>query len=213
MKLFRELEFADGRIIRLPYSPFGWGNSPSMRFGPLAIPLLLAGTGLMAAGQIQAGRAAAAEGKSAQNIANYNAAVMEQQAKAERAAGEFKQVRQAEAGERIKSSMQAALGKAGGGPQLLPESEQAAELELENLMIGYESELTAKRAESQAELDRLQGKLYKQKGRNLATASYLGAGSTLLTGLGVAGYLSNIGVDKGATYYGQSGGGWSSSPT
>ena len=161
------------------------------RYDPVTL-LIIAGAGLGAAGQIQSGRAAAAEGKSAQNIANYNAAVMEQQAKTERLRGGFEQVRQAKRGERVKSSMQAALGAAGGlgaGSSLLLESEQAAELELENLMIGYESELAAGRAESQATLDRLQGKLYRQKGRNLATASYIGAGSTLLTGLGMAGYL------------------------
>ena len=146
----------------------------------LAIPLILAGTGLGVAGQLQQGIAAEAEAKSAQNIANYNAAVMEQQAKAERAKGAFLQVRQAERGERVMSAAQAR------GASLLVEAEQATELELENLLIGYESEVSAGRAESQATLDRLQGKLYRQKGKNLRTASYFGAGSTLLTGFGTA---------------------------
>ncbi len=160
------------------------------------ITLLLIGTGLGVAGQLQQGAAAAAEAKSAQNIANYNAAVMEQQAEAERKAGAFKQIRQAKRGERVMSSLQAGLGMAGGlgaGTSLLLESEQAAELELENLLIGYESEVSAGRAESQAVLDRLQGKLYRQKGKSLRTASYFGAGATLLTGLGAAGYMRGKG--------------------
>ena len=158
-----------------------------------AMALMAAGVGLGVAGQIQQGRAAEAEARSAQNIANYNAAVMEQQAESERRAGQFRGIRQAKAGERVKSSLQAAIGKA-GSPSLMLEAEQAAELELENLMIGYESELAAGRYESQATLDRMQGELYRRKGRNLATASYIGAGSTLLMGAGMMGMMGGGGT-------------------
>ena len=144
---------------------------------------------LMAAGQIQQGRAAEAEAKSAQNMANYNALVQEREAKATRAATDFKQMRQAKEAERIKSSMLAKMGQGsipGAGTNVLIQGEQAEELELENLLIGYEGELTAQRSESQAAADRLQGKIYKQKGKNLKTASYYKAGSSLLTGFGNA---------------------------
>ena len=127
-----------------------------------------------------------AEGKSAQNIAEYNAKVAEQQAEAELAAGAFKQIRQAKKGERIKSSLIADIGGAGGvpgtGTGLLLESEQADELELENLLIGYESEVSARRSESQATLDRLQGRLAKMRGKNLARAANVQFGTQLLTG-------------------------------
>lgn len=157
---------------------------------PLAIPLIIAGTGIAAAGQIQAGRAAEAEAKSAQNIANYNAAVQEQQAKVARQKAGFEQRRQAKRGERVKSALRAQLGAAGAeidvGAPLLLQAEQAAELELENLLIGYEGEITAGRAMSQATLDRLQGKLSRQRGKATQQASYFKAGSTLLTGFGTA---------------------------
>jgi len=131
-----------------------------------------------------------AEGKSAQNIANYNAAVAEQQAEAARQKAAFEQKRQAQQAERIKSAQTAKIAAAGGlGSPVASDlaAEQAAELELENLLIGYEGEVTAKRAESQAVLDRLQGKLAKQRGVSAARAANVGFGLQLAT-LGLSAY-------------------------
>jgi hypothetical protein len=131
-----------------------------------------------------------AEGKSAQNIANYNAAVSEQEAAAQRQKARFEQERQAKEAERKKSAQIAKIAGAGGlGSPVAADlvAEQAAELELENLLIGYEGEVAAKRAESQATLDRLQGKLAKQRGKNAARAANVGFGMQL-TGLGLSGY-------------------------
>jgi len=148
--------------------------------------LMLAGAGVAAAGQIQAGRVAEAEGKSAQNLANYNAAVMEQEAKAAEQKGRFEQQRQAKKAERIKSRLRASIAKTGAvvgvGTPLLVETEQAAELDLENLLIGYEARTMARRARSQAEIDRLSGKVAKRRGKAERLASYTQAGTTLLTG-------------------------------
>lgn len=151
-------------------------------------PLIIAGAGVMAAGQIQAGREAAAEAASTERIANYNAAVQEQEARAIEQKSKFEQVRQAEEAERIKGKLRAKLSAAGvrtdvGTPLLLAE-EQTAELELERQLIGYEARTEAQRARTQAQLDILQGKLSKQKGRAARKASYFKAGSTLLTGFG-----------------------------
>lgn len=151
--------------------------------------LYVASTALSAAGQIQAGRVAEAQSKSAQNIANYNAAVQEREALALKQKAAFESKRQAKRAARVKSRLRAALGAAGGlGSPVAADlaAEQAAELELENLLIGYEGEIGAQRALSQAELDRLQGKLYRQKGKAARQASYFRAGSTLLQGFGTA---------------------------
>ena len=155
----------------------------------------LVGVGLavMAAGQVKQGQAASAEGKSAENIANYNAAVSDREAKAQRAKASFDQKRQAKKGARTKSAMEARIAAAGGaGSQIEGElmAEQAEELELENLLIGYEGEIGAKRAESQATIDRLQGKVARRKGKAQATASYMKAGGTFLMGLGQAGSVT-----------------------
>lgn len=130
-----------------------------------------------------------AEGRSAQNLAEYTAQVEEQQAKAVRAKTKFEQRRQAKAGERVKSALRARLGAAGAevsaGTPLLLSAVQAAELELENLLIGYEGEVAARRAESQAVLDRLQGKLARQRGKSAARQANIQFGmqtASLLTG-------------------------------
>lgn len=131
-----------------------------------------------------------AQGRSAQNIAEYNAQVAEQEAKAARAKTEFEQRRQAKAGARVKSALRTKIAVAGGGVQPLLEAVQAAELELENLLIGYEGEVVARRAESQAVLDRLQGQLARQRGKTAARQASIQFGmqvASLLTGFGGSG--------------------------
>ena len=81
------------------------------------------------------------EGKSAQNIANYKAEVAEQAAKSIKLQSAFDQQQQAKEAERIKSMVAANIGAAGaaGSPVAIDiKTEQAKELELENLLIGYE---------------------------------------------------------------------------
>ena len=80
--------------------------------GALAVPLILAGTGVAAAGAIQSGRVARATGENAQRIANYNAAVQQQQAKATRRRATIAQRRQAERAARIKSTLLSKIGAA-----------------------------------------------------------------------------------------------------
>ena len=137
-----------------------------------------------------------AEGESAQNIANYNAEVAEQEAAAVRMKAKFEQIRQAKRAERIKGALTADIAKAGGlGSPVAADlsAEQAAELELENLLIGYEGEVGAKRAESQAILDRLQGKLAKERGRSAASQA------NIQFGLQLASFASPFGGSGGST--------------
>ena len=131
-----------------------------------------------------------AEGKSAQNIAEFNAQVQEQEAKAIRQAGAFKSKRQAKAGTRIQSELTTKIAAAGGlGSPVAADlaAEQAEELELENLLIGFEAEVGARRALNRAELDRLQGRLAKQRGKSAARRANIQFGvqvATLLSGFG-----------------------------
>jgi len=167
---------------------------------PLAIPLMAAGVGLGVYGQIQAGKAAEVEAKSAQAIANYNAAVQEREAKAIEQRTSLEQRRQAEEAAREMSRIQAGLGVAGAAPTvgapLLIQAKQASEFELENLMIGYRGQTEAARARSAAEIERMGGKLAMQRGRAAKRAAYIGAGTTLLTGLGAMGMYGKPTVKK-----------------
>lgn len=151
--------------------------------------LLLAGAGVAAAGAIQQGRAAEAAAESAQNIAEYNAAVQEREAQAIRQKATFEQKRQAERAAKVKSALTARLAAAGGlGAPVAADlaAEQAAELELENLLIGFKGEVGARRALSQAELDRLSGRVARRRGEAKKQAALFRAGTTLLTGFGTA---------------------------
>lgn len=125
-----------------------------------------------------------AEGKSAQNIAEFNAQIEEQNAIAVKNKALFEQQRQAKKGTAIKSSQIARLAKGGGlGSPVTGDlvAEQASELELENLLIGFEGEVAAQQRLSQAELDRLSGRLSKQRGKSAARAANVGFGIQLAT--------------------------------
>ncbi len=130
-----------------------------------------------------------AEGKSAQNIANFNAAVARQTGVAAKAKAKFGQKRQAESAARTKSALIAKIAVGGGLDSPVTAdiiAEQAAELELENLLIGFEGEVAAQQAESQAQLDLLQGRLSKAKGKAAARSANVQFGIQLAT-LGVGG--------------------------
>lgn len=147
--------------------------------------LAMYGAGLAAAGQIQQGRAIQAQAASAESMAAYNAAVQKREAQAIEQKARFEQSRQAKRAARVKSALTAKIATAGGlGSPVAADlaAEQAAELELENLLIGYEGEVGAQRALSQAELDRLSGRMAKRRGKAAVTTSRIRAGTTLLTG-------------------------------
>jgi len=162
---------------------------PAAKYAVSPAGLKMIGTGISVAGQLQAGRVAEAEMTSAQRMADYNARLKEREAKIKRQETGFAQKRQAERAARIRSTLTARLGKAGGiGAPVAADlaAAQAEELELEQAMIGYMGETAAVSAESQAELDRLQGKIYGRRGKAARRASYYRAGTSLLTGFGSA---------------------------
>jgi hypothetical protein len=153
--------------------------------------MAVAGTVVSAGGAVYQGMAANTEGKSAQNMADYNADLAKQEAKAIEARGAVEQRLQAEEAARSLSSTKAGLGASGAvttaGSPLLIQATQAAESEMDNLWMGYNTAVDASQARSQAAISRMEGKLARQKGRNKATGSYIGAGASLLTGFSGAG--------------------------
>lgn len=185
----------DGRVFILHWK---------YRYGPL---LAVAATGLMAYGQIQQGQAAEAEEKSASNIANYNAQVQEREAQAVEQRTALEQRRQAEAASRQMGTLRANLGAGGAvmtsGSPLMIQAKQASESELENLMIGYEGRTEASRARSAAEGYRLEGKMAKQRGKAAKRASYIGAGTTLLSGFSKAGGTGSTAAKSAGTSAGK----------
>lgn len=149
---------------------------------------MAAGLALAAAGQIYSGISAQAEGQSAQNLAEYNAQLYEREAQAIEQKSAFEQKRQAEAAERQRSTMIASMGASGvtptAGSALEVLGEQGRESSLENMLIGENYGVQAQQARSAAQGELLQGRIAKKRSKNQAFASYLGAGTTLLTGFG-----------------------------
>lgn len=177
-----------------------------MGFAPAA--LLFGGLTMQVMGGMQAARAQRQEGEDYAAMMEYNAKVKEAEAKqlelkskqiAEK--GKYDSQRQAEAADRQMSALKAGLGASGAvptaGTPLLIQAKQASELELDNLMIGYntqldqyDTQLEANAVRSGASLNRMQGGIYKRAGRNAATATYLNTGGTILGGLYNSGYFN-----------------------
>jgi hypothetical protein len=195
MNVFEDIIYKqgkDGRIFKLHWK---------YRFDP--VTLMVVGTAVGAAGSIQGGMAAEAEGKSQQNMANYNAALQEREAQQIEARTALQQKQQAEAADRAASTMRAGLGASGAvttaGSPLLIQAEQASQSELENLLTGYQGREEALASRSQGQLDIMGGKLARQKGSAAKTAGFMNAGSTLLTGFGAAGHYGGLGKTPDAT--------------
>jgi sRNA-binding protein len=153
----------------------------------VALPWMIGGAiGMEALGQYQSGQAAAAQAKGQQAVAEYNAKVAEQQAKAEEQATAYKQRTAAEEAARYQSSIEAGLGTSGvvqnEGAPLLVQATQAAQSELDNMMIGYEGQVAAGQSRNQAGLNRLQGDIFGQQAKSAKAAGAIGAGTSLLSG-------------------------------
>lgn len=153
-----------------------------------ATALAAAGIGMQAGAAIQAGRAAEAQAKASKGMADYNAAVAEQNAKMVAEKTKFDQRRHIRYARRVMGKLRAKQAVGGArldvGAAFLVASEQAYELELENLLIGYEGQIEAGRWRSQAAGFRLRGEYAEMRGEAAKRASLYKAGATLLTGFG-----------------------------
>ena len=163
---------------------------------------MIAMAAVQAAGMIYEGMSASADAKSQANIAEYNAKVQENEAKAIEQRTILESRKQAEASARMMGTMRAKLGGSGmvmtEGSPLMALAEQEMENVNENQMIGYRGVVGAQAARTQATLDRTQAKIYKQKAKNVKTASYIGAGTTLLGGMEYQGKESKYLTSSGA---------------
>ena len=150
------------------------GSAAASAWSVAGPSLAVAGTGLSAYGSYAQGKAAKAEARYNQQVANQNAAALEQKT-------QFDQMRQQKRGQSIMGSLRAKLGASGAmmteGAPLAVVAEQAYELALENAMIGAEGR-------TQAEQTRSQGRVFAAQGANAMQAGRVGAYTSLLQGFG-----------------------------
>lgn len=132
----------------------------------------LAGAGLSAAGSLSAGKAA-------EQQANYQAAVLRQQAERERRIAEIEARRIRKDGERLAARQRARVAAAGArltGTPLLLIGQTAEDAELGALTALNNAEAAAIRKQQEAELERASGRTKRRAGQ-------IRAGSTLLGGV------------------------------
>ena len=161
-------------------------------FGKITAGTLIAGTAVQVAGQIQQGRAAAAQGKTEQEIFNFNAAQKIKEAEEIRAAAQDEAIKFAREGRRLKGAQRVAIARGGvlavGTPALLLE-ETAQELEADRLAILEQGFLRGEFAESEAFALSFAGVSAKARGKAAKRGAQLAAAGTLLTGLGEVGLV------------------------
>jgi len=141
----------------------------------ILIGAALAGSAVSAMGSIQ-------KGKAEKESADYNAAVRDQQAAADRNVADTessdyfrKEMRQRAAG----IAARGASGVTMEGSPLLVDEATVGEIALGTSRIMHGGERRAKREEQEAAL-------YRKRGENAKTASYYDAGTSLLSGFGKA---------------------------
>lgn len=133
-----------------------------------------AGTAVSTLGAIQ-------QGKSAQNLANYNAQIAENEAIAARQKAEFDAKAQERQARLFAGSQRASMASTGG--ELLDMGDvvdmSAEEAELENLAIRYGGDMGFRAGQQRAQLAGFEGAVAKQKARGEAVKSLLtGSSST-----------------------------------
>ena len=158
-----------------------------------ALLLMGAGVGMQAYGMVEQGKAAKAQARGEEKMAERNQAIAEQNAKATELKTGFDQRRQIKAGQRVMGTLRANLGASGAvideGAPLDLLSEQGDELALENALIGHEGQVRAGQYRSQAVLFGMEADLAGiRKGSAMKTAM-IGAAGTVLTGFGTAAAL------------------------
>ena len=151
------------------------------------IATAIAGTGTAAVGQYQ-------QGQAQKQAAEFNAAIARNQAIAARQKAAFDAKRQRSATADLLARQRAAIAKAGvaleGTPlELLEATAEAGELDAQTIIYG--GELQSAGFRSQSELSRLAA---------ASSGGVLGAGATLLTGIGKTGMAAKqAGVGRAST--------------
>lgn len=146
--------------------------------GALAVPLMIGGTLLQAAGQIQAGNAA-------KNVANANAQIALQEAAAKRDSAKYEGLKLSRERNDLMEQQRRVYGAAGvegsTGTPLETMMRTAAEYERDIGMTGIAANNAMLKGENEASI-------YQYMGKQQQTAGWFGAGSTLLSGFGKAFY-------------------------
>lgn len=147
--------------------------------------LIIASTAMQALGAIQQGNAQAASYKSQQAAANYNASIMDQNARIERDQANQREEAQRREARQVLGAQRAAFSQAGvglGGSAADVMAQSAANAELDALTLRYEGEMKARGLMASAEGERYQGQVAGMNASSARTAGYMNAAGSILGG-------------------------------
>lgn len=157
------------------------------------VTLMIVAGSIQAVSTLQQGRAAREQGEMQAAIAERNAQLAERQAEAERlAAVEAAKVQEREGKELLaRQKVLFAKGRVevGRGAPLSVLVDTAEILERDRLTILREGAISAAQARGQADVMRFKGRAAKAKGRAAYRGSKLAATGTILSTVGMAGYM------------------------
>jgi len=158
----------------------------------IVIGAIVAGTAISAYSAYQQGQQAADAAKQQAAWNQYNAQVAQREAEAERQAMAFEAQQQKRQGKMLLARQRALIGVSGvtmeGSPLLVAE-DTAAQLALENANIRMTGHRRAAAYESQSILDLSKASAASKSASGYKKAGMYGAGSSLLSGIGQAGYM------------------------
>jgi hypothetical protein len=142
--------------------------------------LEIAALATAAAGTVTSTVGAIQQGKSAQNLANYNAQIAQNDAIAARQKAEFDATAQERQARLFAGSQRASMASTGG--ELLDMGDvidmSAEEAELENLAIRYGGEMGYRAGQQRATVSRFEGSVAKQRAAGQAASSLLTGASS-----------------------------------
>ena len=157
-----------------------------------AAALLIAGGGLQAAGAIQEGRIAKAQGSFANKLALRNQQSLERQAKAEAEAASVEESRIARKEKIVKASQRAAFGKSGvglAGASLEFLIDTAGQFSMERNLALRRGMIRGRELKQRGQIIAAQGKWAKRLGVQAKRLSYVKASASILGSAGMAGML------------------------
>ncbi len=151
--------------------------------------LLIAGGGLRAFAAIKEGQIAEAQGKFEKTIALRNQQALKRQAKAERAASRIEESRVARKEKIVKAQQRAIIAKSGiglAGATLSVLAETAFQFSLERNLVLRRGLIRSRELTERGRIFAAQGRWARTLGRQQKRASYLLAGGSILSSVGMA---------------------------
>ena len=162
--------------------------------------LMIGGTALSAYNQYGAGKAAAAEGKAIQSAKEFEAQQMLVNAGQARATSQRKALAQQKQTKLVQSALQARAAASGGGaldPTVMDlAGDIAAEGDYRRRVALYEGDDATRIYQAGANLRRFEGEQAVRAGKIKQRSANIGAGATLLSGIGMATAFSKWGDPK-----------------